>query len=99
MEKNIDPIRIKSIKSSTPAKITFNGGNGITLTADSFDFEYAQQQYVTRGNEAMLEYYRENLEEHNENKKHLEYHTKESVINLYKDVLRLANELMKVVAE
>ena len=99
MKDSIDPTEIKSIKSSTPAKIAFNGGNGITLTADSFDFEYAQQQYVTRFNEAMLEYYRENLEEHNENKKHLEYHTKESMINLYKDLLRLTNELMKEVTE
>lgn len=98
METNIDPVIIKSIKSSSPITITFNDDNGIKLTADSFDFEY-EEQYMTRDDEAMLEYYRENLEEHNENNKHLEYHTKESVINLYEDLLRLTNELMKEVAE
>lgn len=47
----------------------------------------------------MLEYYKEDLEEHNANEEHLEYHTKESVINLYKDLLMLANKLMKEVQE
>lgn len=98
METNIDPIRIKSIKSSIPVTITFDDGGGLILISDGFNFEY-EEQYVTRDDKSMLEYYRENLEEHNENKNHLEYHTKESMINLYKDLLRLANELMKEVTE
>ena len=98
METNIDPVIIKSIKSSSPVTITFNDGNGFTLTADIFDFEY-EEQYVTPDSEAMLEYYIEHLEEHNENEKYLEYNTKESMINLYKDLLILANELMTEVVE
>ena len=47
----------------------------------------------------MIEYYKENLEEHNVNAEYLEYHTKESLINLYEDLLRLANSLMEEVAE
>lgn len=41
-----------------------------------------------------LEVYLERLVEHNANSEHLELHTKESVINLYKDLLALANELV-----
>ena len=47
----------------------------------------------------MIGCYKENLEEHNANAEHLEYHAKESLINLYEDLLKLANALMEEVAE
>lgn len=47
----------------------------------------------------MREVYKENLEERNASAEHLGYHTKESVINLYKDLLKLANQLMGEVEE
>lgn len=42
MKTNIDPAKIKSIKSNTPITVTSNDENGIALTADSFIFEYAE---------------------------------------------------------
>ena len=49
MKNSIDPTEIRSIKSSTPAKITFNGGS--TITAYSFIFEDATH-YASREDEA-----------------------------------------------
>lgn len=42
-----------------------------------------------------LKYNAERLVEHNNNEQHLEHHTKESLINLYRDLLNLTNELMR----
>ena len=49
MEMSIDPTEIKSIKSSTPVTITFNGGS--TITAYNFIFEDTTH-YATRDDEA-----------------------------------------------
>lgn len=46
-----------------------------------------------------LENYKEALSEHNSDSKNLEYHTKESVLNLYKNLLELANELLKELSD
>ena len=40
------------------------------------------------------EEYKERLDEHNANAEHLEYHAKESLINLYRDLLELADDLL-----